>query len=131
VLWDASGSGFPVEDSGVTGPDTVWLVLPSEPGTGPYRLALNPWVAALAAGQQPPGDGDAGTAAWDRAFVDAGGNPAGSASVVATPSVANPGQYELLSTGLLANGRRAVSVVLTRAGLPEQRLGDWKVEDEP
>jgi len=130
VLWDAAGDAFHVQSSGTTAtPPTVWLVLPAEPGTGPYRLALNPWVAALAAGQTPPGDGDTATAAWDRSFLDAGGNPAGQAEVAATP-LAAPGRYQLLSTGHRHNGHRAVSLTVIRAGLPEQRLGDWKVEGE-
>lgn len=130
VLWNVGNQGFKVEDSNATAaPDTVWLRLSGDPGAGPYRLALNPWVDALAKGQHPPGDGDATTAGWDRAFVDAGGNPAGQATVVATEQVA-PGSYELFSTGELEKGHRAVSLTVIRAGLPDQRLGDWKVEGE-
>lgn len=130
VLWNANGQGFPVLNSGWSGPpETVWLELSGDPAPGPFRLALNPWVAALAAGQRPPGDGNGATPAWDRTFLDAGGNPAGSASVAGTNL--GPGRYQLFSTGVAAlQGRRAVSLMVTRAGLPEQRLGDWKVEGE-
>ncbi len=139
VLWNAAGEGLLVSDSGVSlGPDTVWLELPADPGAGPYRLALNPWVTALAAGQKPPGDGDTTTAAWDRSFTDAGGNPAGSAAVEATELTDPDGHhsgyhlvsYGLVSTSPLHNAQRAVSLTVGRDGLPEQRIGDWKVEGE-
>ncbi len=130
ALWDAAGVGQAVQDSGVSAfPDAVWLQLASAPGPGPFRLALNPWVAALAAGQRPPGDGNGVTSAWDRTFLDAGGNPAGDASVAGT--YLEPGRYRLFSTGNALQARRAVSLIVSRAGLPEQRLGDWKVEGEP
>jgi len=130
VLWNAANQGFTVRDSGSTvAPDTVWLQLSAAPGAGPYRLALNPWVDALATGQHPPGDGDTTTAGWDRTFLDAGGSPAGQATVEAAALVA-AGRYELFSKGQLHNGHRAVSLAVTWVGLPEQRLGDWKVEGE-
>ncbi|MBE0618614.1 MAG: pilus assembly PilX N-terminal domain-containing protein [Proteobacteria bacterium] len=129
VLWNAAGDGIPVVGSGKTAfPDAVWLQLAAAPGAGPFRLALNPWVAALAAGQTPPGDGDTATALWDRSFVDGAGDPAGAAEVRAQSL--GPGRYRLVSSGTLLHGRSAVSLTVTRAGLPEQRLGDWKVEDE-
>jgi type II secretory pathway pseudopilin PulG len=130
VLWNASGDGFTVLESGTTAaPDTVWLTFSGDPGAGPYRLSYNPWVAALAAGQTPPGDDDGTTTAWDRSFVDTSGNPAGNAEVEAT-GLAIPGRYQMTSTGHLHNGHRAVSLTVTRAGLPEQRVGDWRVEGE-
>lgn len=129
VLWNANGQAFAVGNSGWSGPpDTVWLELSVDPAPGPFRLALNPWVAALTTGQRPPGDADGATPAWDRTFIDAGGNLAGNASVQGT--YLGPGRYQLFSTGSAHQGRRAVSLVVSRAGLPEQRLGDWKVEGE-
>jgi hypothetical protein len=131
VLWNASRQGFPVLESGTyPAPATVWLTLPEDPAPGPFRLARNPWAAALAAAQGVPGDQDPATPAWDRSFEDGEGNPAGTARVTAQSVPGEPGRFTLSSIGSGERSRRRVSLTLSRAGLPEQRLGDWKVEDE-
>lgn len=130
VVWNAAGRGFPVLSSGVSvAPPFVWLRLSGDPGPGPFRLARNPWADALAAAQGVPGDADGATPAWDRTFADAGGNLLGTARVEARQDPLQPGRFLLSSTGTVDRSRRRVSLALSRAGLPEQRLGDWKVED--
>ena len=132
VLWDADGSAFEVvasdTDLGTT-PARVVLELSAEPGPTPFRLARNPWLGALAAGEAPEGDADPGSAdSWDRAFSDPAGNPLGSAAVRA--EVVEPGIFRLVSTGTAGAGRGRAECRILRAGLPEQRLADWKVGHE-
>ncbi|MEW6490062.1 MAG: pilus assembly PilX N-terminal domain-containing protein [Thermodesulfobacteriota bacterium] len=130
VLWNASRQGFHVRASGASViPPSVWLELSGDPGPGPYRLARNPWAAALAAGHGAPGDAHGATPAWDRNFADVAGNPLGTARVQASAHPSEAGRYLLSSTGTVDRSRRQVSLTLLRAGLPEQRLGDWRVED--
>lgn len=130
VVWNAARQGFHVRASGASVvPPVVWLELSGDPGPGPFRLARNPWAATLAAGHGAPGDADGATPAWDRTFADGAGNPLGTAQVQATAHPAEPGRYLLSSTGTVDRSRRQVSLTLLRAGLPEQRLGDWRVED--
>lgn len=130
VLWNAARQGFPVLGSGASAvPPSVWLELSGDPGTGPFRLARHPWAAALAAGLGAPGDADGATPAWDRAFADPAGDVLGTARVLAAAHASEPGRYLFSSTGTVDRSRRRVSLTLLRAGLPEQRLGDWRVED--
>ncbi len=132
VLWDAHGNAFAVAASDTdfgTTPARLVLDLSAPPGPGPYRLSRNPWLAALAAGEAPAGDADPASAdRWDRAFTDPAGNVLGSASVRA--EVAAPGMFRLVSVAAAAAGRGRAECRILRAGLPEQRLADWKVGHE-
>ncbi len=132
VLWDADGNAYDVvasdTDFGTT-PARVVLDLSAEPGPLPYRLSRNPWLGALASGEAPEGDADPGSAeTWDRAFSVSSGNPLGSAAVRA--QAVEPGVFRLVSTGAAGTGRGRAECRILRAGLPEQRLADWKVGHE-
>ncbi len=131
TLWDADGGAREVLASSVTAltvPPSVLLQLAAAPGSGPYTLAINPWLSALAGGQAPAGDAVPGTvSAWDRAFDDGAGHPVGTASVTAAKTGA--GAFELRSLGRTETATRQVSLVVRRAGLATQQIGSWKVAD--
>ncbi len=131
TLWDADGGAREVLASSVTAltvPPSVLLQLAAAPGPGPYTLAVNPWLSALAGGQAPAGDAVPGTSGvWDRSFDDGAGQTVGTASVTAARTGA--GTFELRSRGRTETAAREVSLVIRRAGLATQQIASWKVAD--
>lgn len=135
LLWNADGDSYMVSDSGSNlATDTVWLRFSTDPGPGPFTLTLNPWLAALAAGNVSlPEDFDSGTTdRWDRQFDDPD-NPGevlgqGYAEVVRTTSGAYRDTYRLSAVGSTGQSTRTVSLRIYRAGSPDQRVADWVIE---
>lgn len=132
VVWNPVGQGFPVVASGtLPEPPTVWLRLTGNPGDGPFRMARHPWAEALAAGHGVPGDQDPDTPGWDRIFPGGAAHATGTATVEARADAGEAGRFTLSSVGTVGHSRRRVSLSLRRAGLPDQQLRDWKVDDAP
>ncbi len=132
TLWDADGVAYRVVGSDrdlLASPARVLLDLSAEPGPAPYRLGRNPWVSALASGSAPLGDAVSGTPdAWDRAFALPSGAELGRAEVRAEGI--GPGEYRLVSVGRVGTSRGRAEAQVHRAGLPTQRVADWKVGDD-
>ncbi len=132
TLWDADGRAYRVVGSDrdlLSSPARVLLDLSAEPGPAPYRLGRNPWVAALASGAAPQGDAVSGTPdAWDRTFDLSSGAEIGRAEVKAERVA--PGEYRLVSVGRVGTSRGRAEARVHRAGLPTQRIADWKVGDD-
>ncbi len=128
VVWDGGDRAYRVVASdrdSVAG--TVILRLDASPGPGPYRMGRHPWIASLASGAAPPGDAALASAdTWDRDFPVAGGT--GRASVRAEAS--GPGEYRVVSPGLVGRSRGLAQMVVRRTGLPEQAVTSWRVGHE-